>query len=268
MRPVFCIPSDERVRTLDTKKAGGASAPPAFHDAVRILLSAAVAAAPCTATTVAATTATLLARFGLVDGQGAAIAIFFVQLCHGGARRVVVRHLDETEALAPACVAILDHLPAAPNQRERKAPPAMSCSRRSLNCRRRASFPRYVLHAKTVDQKRFRVGAEVAENGGLPSGRGEGRRRFCENHSNVVKPTASTIATFRPADRVIPLKRAITGRFHVLAAAEYESAFSAAGPSTSTPPRSVGPYPRRTACRKDRSFANVRLCAKCRCPER
>ena len=71
-------------------------------------------AAVSTATTATATTtasaarAALFPRAGFVHGQSPAIMLFAVQTRNGGLRLLVIAHLHESEAFAPARVAVHD----------------------------------------------------------------------------------------------------------------------------------------------------------------
>lgn len=75
--------------------------------------SAACATAPATAPSTAAPATTAGPRFprsGFVDCQTAAVVFLVIQGVDCRPRFVVAAHLDETEALAPTCVAVGDNL--------------------------------------------------------------------------------------------------------------------------------------------------------------
>src|SRR5947209_3430377 len=65
-----------------------------------LLITAAATAA--TAATAVSGTATVFARPGLVDGQGAAARFFAIEGVDGGQGLLVGLHLDEGEALGPS----------------------------------------------------------------------------------------------------------------------------------------------------------------------
>src|ERR1700674_3283978 len=70
-------------------------------------------AAPSTTTTAATTAWTILSRPSFVHRQWATVVLFFIEAFDRGPSRVIVRHFDESETLASARVAILNHLRAA-----------------------------------------------------------------------------------------------------------------------------------------------------------
>ena len=79
--------------------------------ALPAVASAATTTATATATAVSATTtatATVLARFGLIDGQFAALEIVAVQGFDGSAGAFVF-HCDKAESAGPAGITIRDH---------------------------------------------------------------------------------------------------------------------------------------------------------------
>lgn len=85
---------------------------PAFSVVVAVTAAAAIATAAATAAKAspAATTTARSAGPRLVDGQPTAVVILAVQRLDGVLRLVVVRHLDEAEASAPAGFPIAEDL--------------------------------------------------------------------------------------------------------------------------------------------------------------
>jgi hypothetical protein len=105
----------------DGKKRGREenSRPDIFLDSIRWIgleastISAATATAATTAVSATATAATrVLSRTSFVDRQRTAIMFGVVEIVDRVLRVLSILHFDESETLAPAGIAILDHLSA------------------------------------------------------------------------------------------------------------------------------------------------------------
>jgi hypothetical protein len=94
-----------------TATAAAATTVTTAASAAATTTTAVTTAASATTTTTA--TGTIFTRLGLVHGEGPAILFLTVQGGDGSLRFIVGTHLNESETLAAACLAVADHFSAA-----------------------------------------------------------------------------------------------------------------------------------------------------------